>query len=193
MAFDWPSAFEPETVAWQIQKSAVGFRSPMAGSLESVEFPGQFWKVSLTLPPKTMAEAGRSSAFFARLTGGAETVNVPYWPRRVPQGTMRGSPTVNTTTVRGDLTLLINTTGTLIAGDAFSVGGQLFVVFEDCAAVAGVLTVKLVNRVRAVYSSGAAVVWDRPTAKCNMPSGIFAANYMTNIMAGLPIDLEEVP
>lgn len=192
MAFDWPAVLEPQDVAWIIQKAVISFRSQMSGSQESIEFPGEFWKISVTVPPRPMNTAGVASAFFARVAGGMEQVNVPYWPRRVPIGTMRGSPVLAAGAVRGDLSLQITTTGTLVAGDAFSVGGQLFVCFQDCAPVSGTLTVPLVNRVKATYAIGTAVVWDKPVVKCTIPANSFGASYLTNIMAGLPVDLEEV-
>ena len=85
--YAWPSTLTPQTVAWQIQKAGVRFRRPFAGSVESIEFPGQFWKISVTLPPAKMRNGGEGEAFFARLAGGAERVAVPYWPRLVPRGT----------------------------------------------------------------------------------------------------------
>jgi hypothetical protein len=94
---------------------------------------------------------------------------------------------------RGALSLTITTTGTLKAGDVFAVGGQLFQCFQDCAAVAGVLTVPLVNRIRAATTAGAAVTWDRPTVTCLMPSTSNSRSYAPGRADELLIDLEEVP
>lgn len=186
-------ALTPQSVSWGIQKAAINFRSPFAGSVESVEFPGQFWRISITVPQAKMRNGGQGEAFFSRLAGGAERVRVPYWPRLVPRGTMRGAPTLSAGAVRGDLQLLIVTAGTLAAGDMFGCGGQLFQAFQDCAAVAGVLTVPLVNRVRATIASGAAVTWDRPTVTCCAPSLSSSRIYDPGAAGPLAVDLEEIP
>jgi hypothetical protein len=194
--FNWPATLTPQSVAWGIQKSGVSFRSPMGGSLESIEFPGQFWKASVTLAAAKLRNGGEGEAFFSRLAGGSERVLVPYWPRLVPRGTTRGTPNLHAAAARGDLVLVLNTTGstdTLKAGDMIGAGGQLFQVFQDCAAVAGVLTVPLVNRVRAVIASAAAVTWNAPTFVGLMPATSNLRGYEPGVATTLPIELEEVP
>lgn len=194
--FDWPASLTPQTVSWTLQKASVAFRSPFAGSVESIEFPGQFWKISITLPTRKMVYGGEGEAFFARLAGGAERVLVPYWPRRQPAGTMRGSPGLNAAVARGDLTMQIATTSaveSLKAGDMFSVGGQMLQAFSDCIGAGGVLNVALVNRVRAAMSLGTAVIWNTPTVLCCVPATMSARGYSPGVAAALAVDLEEVP
>lgn len=194
--FDWPASLTPQSVAWGIQKAAVGFRSPLAGSLESIEFPGQFWRASVTLAAAKLRNGGEGEAFFSRLAGGAERVRVPYWPRLVPRGTLRGAPTLSAGAARGDLQLVLATAGatdTLKAGDMIGVGGQLFQVFQDCVAVASVLTVPLVNRVRATIASASAVTWNSPTFIGCVPSNSSSRSYEPGVANTLPVDLEEVP
>ena len=193
MTFSWPTNFRPETAAWQIQKSVAGFRSPMGGSYESIEYPGQYWKVSATFPPRMMRDAGAITAFFMRLAGGSETVYVPSWPRLIRQGTISGAPVVQVQAQRGDLQIQIWTDGTLAAGDMFSILGQTFITLSDCVPIANILSVPLVNRVRRTLAPGSAVIWDIPMTKCVLPSNSFGASYLTNIMSGLPVDLEEAP
>ena len=193
MPFAWPTHLRVETVSWGIKKAGVQFRSAYTGSVEAIEFPGQIWRVSVTLPPRQMYDAGAASAFFMRMAGGMETVLVPYWPRRSMLGTMQGSPTVASNVLRGALVIPISTAGTVKAGDAFSVNGQLLIAFDDASSVSGVCTVPLVNRVRANVAAGTAVVWSQPTMKCNMPEMTHDVNYMSMIMSGFPVNMEEVP
>lgn len=190
--FDLPSSLKPTTMEWGSIKAGVQFRSPFNGNVESVEFPGERWRASLTFNLGTPALAGQAEAFFARLAGGSERVRLRHFLRPVPVGTMRGLPTLNAAAARGDLQLLINTTGTLRAGDFFKVGTQLFQCFADCTPVANVLTVPLVQRVRAALSSGAAVTWDRPTALFICPAMSFAAGYSPGQVAPMAVDFEEV-
>jgi hypothetical protein len=190
--FDYPDALMPQRMEWGSIKAGVQFRSPFNGGIESVEFPGERWRVSLTLPAMKPRNAGQAEAFFARVAGGSERVRLRHFLRPAPVGTMRGTPTLSAAAARGDLQLSISTTGTLRAGDFFKVGGQLFQAFADCAPVASVLTVTLVQRVRAALSSGAAVAWDRPTALFVCPANTFATGYSPGQAAPVSVDFEEV-
>lgn len=189
--FAWPAGLLPQTVSWGIQKSATQSRSPMAGSVESIEFPGQFWRCSITLPERSIANGGAASAFFERIAGGAERVLVPYWPRLLPSGTMRASPTLSAPAVRGELSLSISTSGSLLAGDMIGVGAQVFRVLADSFASGGVLVVPLVNRVRGPIAAGQPVIWNSPTGLFLMPSQSFAAVYSPRRQSGVAVDLEE--
>ena len=191
-AYNWPANLTPQTVSWGIQKAAIQSRSPMAGSVESIEFPGQFWKCSLTLPERKIVPGSAAASFFERLAGGAECVLVPYWPRLVPLGSMRGSPVTVAIATRGDLLLQVGTPGSLMAGDMIGCGGQLFRVFADCTSTGAVLTVPLVNRVRATIATGSVVVWASPTAQCCMPASSFNSVFAPGRQQGIAVDLEEV-
>lgn len=191
MAFNWPSEFTPQLVSWGIQKAGIGFRSPMAGTLESIEFPGAFWKVSVTLPDLSMDDGASAQAFFSRLAGGAERVLVPYWMRPEPLGTMRGAPQVYTTVARGVTTIQLIASGTLKRGDMLGIDGTLFQVFTDCAAVGGIITVPTVNRARRAINAGATVVWATPTMSALVPSQSSLANFEPGRGLPLAVDLEE--
>ena len=192
--FAWPDSLAPSMVSWIIQKSGVQFRSPFAGSVEAIEFPGQFWRVSVTLAPSKTRNSGEAEAFLARIAGGAERVLVPYWPRLQPRGTLRGSPALTVAAVRGDLSLSIGAAAgvTLRAGDMIGCGTQLFQCFQDCASDGTTLTVPLVNRVRGALAIGAAVVWSRPTVTCCLPSPSSSRSYEPGAAGSLAADLEEV-
>lgn len=194
MAFAWPSSLTPQKVSWALQKSGVQFRSPIGGRVEAIEFPGAFWKASITLPDMPLDEASYAEAFFSRVAGGVERVLVPYWLRLVPAGTLRGFPTLSVAAMQGALSVSIIGSGTLKGGDMIGVGGELLQVFDDCASVSGIITVPLVNRVRSVsLAAGSAVAWDAPTASMLVPSLSNTANYAPGIMSGMAIDLEEGP
>lgn len=191
--YAWPDSLTPASASWGIQKAGVQFRSPFAGSVEAVEFPGQYWRVSVTLPQAKLRNGGEAEAFFARLAGGVERVLVPYWPRQQPRGTLRGSQAVSVAAARGDLTLSISAAAgmTLRAGDMIGVGAQLFQCFQDCVSN-GTLTVPLVNRVRGFIAVGTVVVWDRPTVTCCLPASSSARGYDPGAAGAMGCDLEEV-
>ena len=193
--FNYPSSLVPQTASWGIQKAGVGFRSPMAGSLETISFPGEFWKVAITLPPGKLANGGEAEAFFARLAGGVDRVLVPYWMRQVPRGTMRGTPTLAIDAPRGSLSLTLTTTAfaTLLAGDMIGLGGQLFQVFVNCTAGGTQLVVPLVNRVRTGIVAGSPVTWQSPTVRCLVPANFSQRSYEPAVASVMPVDLEEAP
>lgn len=193
--FDYPDSLYPQSMEWGSTKSGVQYRSPLSAWTESVIFPGEFWRVSLTLPPAESRGrvAGLAEAFFGRLSGGVDRVRVGHFMRPVPLGTMRGTPTVASSASRGAQTIALTATGTLLAGDFFKVGGQLLRCSADCESVSGTLTVPLVQRLRASVAAGAAVTWDRPTALFVYPAMSFAAGFGRGVAAPISVDLEEVP
>ena len=190
--FDHPAALLPENMEWGSVKRSIQSRSPITGAIESIEFPAERWQLSVTYPPRTVAEAGLAESFFSRVVGGVERIRIYNFRRPVPVGTMRGSPTLAASIARGDLSLQINTTGTLEAGDFFKIGNQLFQALFDASPVGGVVTVQLVQRVRAATASGAAVVWDRPTALFVLPATSNRVSYSDGIMNRFTQDYDEV-
>lgn len=142
--------------------------SPFGGSEQVVDMLNDRWMMSLELPLRKHADARALSAFLHSLRGMANTVNLWHFAQREPRGTARGSQTLSASVAQGASSLPITgispATGTYLAGDLVGVGGLLFEVAADVAAVAGAATVTLTNRVRVAQSSAAVVTWDKPTA-----------------------------
>jgi len=81
----------------------------------------------------------------------------------------------------------------LVAGDLFSVGGQLFQVAADAVmADAGTITVDVLNRARASIASGAAVTWDRPTTEFIVPALSARFAHVPVVLEGGEFDFLEV-
>ena len=173
MATAWPDSLYPAGLEWRLMKAGTQFRSPFTGSLQAIDFVGEYWSVRMQFK----GEGARRpfspllDSWLGYLAGGVNQTDVYHWARPIPIGTMRGSPTVQTTTARGQSQLLITTTTgwTLLAGDLIKAGTQVFMVRQDCTASASLLTVPLVNRIRGVINSGSAVTWDRPKLTVVMP------------------------
>jgi len=191
--YDYPVALKPETMEWGTTKAGVQFRSPFDGSIEAVGFPGDFWTLSIGYPPQFDRDSGALSAFWEHMAGGINKVRVPHFLRPVPQGSMRGTPTLAAAASRGDSTLQITTTGGLKAGDFIGVGNQLCRALFDCDPVGGTLTVTLVNRIRAAVSSGSPVTWDHPTATFIYPSKTCSTSFSEGVSGRSMIDLVESP
>lgn len=209
----WPLDLPPQLMTWGIVKAGVTSRSPYAGNVEAVTFPGWYWHISVTLKPRRSKDlsAGNAEAFFEGLVGADNAVMVFHWLRPVPRGTLRGTPVVAANTARGAQTIPISGNGSLLAGDLFKVGG---VVYKCLASVFPVNTVQaeayaadyaanytggtistmlvpLVSRVRNALTVGQPVEWDRPTVRCIMTSMSHDSAYQPGSMIGSSVDLEE--
>lgn len=163
----WPYNLTPSGVEWRLHKAGVQFRSLFTGSSQAVGFLGEYWEIHVSLrgEGRLQKRSGDLEALLMHLAGGVNTVDVFHWQRPFPRGTLRGSPTLQNATVRGDSQLVINCAAgsNLRAGDLIGAGTQLFMVRSDCVAVSTTITVPVVNRVRGVIGEDSSVVWNRPT------------------------------
>lgn len=192
---DWPDWLIPTDCRINWVKAGVQFRNPYSGKLEGLEFSSGRWVLSLTLTERALRDAGRVEAYLFDLAGGSNRTRAWHFRTKgVPRGTMRGAPTLHAAAVRGDKVITIDTEpgATLAHGDMIGCTQQLFQSAADCVADgSGVMTVPLVNRVRASMALGAAISWSRPTAQFVLPSfgGIVARPGKVD---GASVDLEEV-
>lgn len=191
----WPTSLIPQTVGVSLRKAGLQFRSPFNGTTQAIDFVAERWVLSLTMPPKRRSTSGQVEALLFSLAGGIERVRCWHFVRPVPLGTMRGTPTMTSQAVRGDASLAITSLSgyTLKAGDMIGAGGQLFMVGADCVTNgSNLITVPIINRVRATIAGGASVTWDAPTADFIMPAMQPAVAYRPAILDGVPFDLEEI-
>ena len=192
--YDWPDTLIPQVASLTLRKLSAQFASPFNGTAQSISFVGERWILSVSLPPKINANAGAAEAFWMRLAGGVDRVRGWHFATKgVPRGTLRGSPTLQTTVARGASSITLTTTAgaTLKAGDMIGMSGHLFMVADDCAESGGVIVVPLVNRVRYTISAGAAAVWSRPTAEFILPGDATSVR-RPGYQEGMAVDLVEV-
>lgn len=168
-----PARFCPNSFSLRMQTNQLAFASPYGGSEQVIDKGNDRWVLSLSLPNRTFAQAAAIEAFIGALRGMTNTVALYHWVRKVPRGTMRGSP-VSWATSAGSDTINITTgnpAATLLAGDMIGVGGLLLQVAEDCTADGvGILQAKLVNRLRYAVAIDTPVIWDKPTAPFRLAS-----------------------
>lgn len=142
--------------------------SPFGGSEQAVDLLNDRWMASMDFDQQDYATAATIEAFINAMRGQTNTVALYHFARPVPRGTLRGSLTLNAAAAQGASSIVITggapSTGTLLQGDMLGVGGLLLQVQNDCVAVAGVITVPIINRLRTALSSGAVVTWNMPTA-----------------------------
>lgn len=122
----------------------------------------------------TQRAAGQLDSFLLSLDGMINQVAMYDVKYRQPLGTMRGSMVLDAALDVGDTTIVINTDSgqagrTLLAGDRLQLGSgderQVIVVHADAVANgSGQITITTSLAVRWAQTSGAAVVWDKPSA-----------------------------
>lgn len=159
-----PAAFKPRTCLFTQSTNQRVSASPFGGSEQAVDMLNDRWLVSIQTAGLNRASALSLEVFIAALRGQTDTVALYHFARPYVAGTIAGAKTLSAGAAQGAASISITATGTLVAGDMLGVGGLLLMVARDCAAVAGVITVPLTNRLRKALSSGSAVATTQPTA-----------------------------
>ncbi len=120
---DWPEALIPQTSQLALRKSGQQFSSPFNGTTQALEFIADRWVLSVSLAQIAARNPRGVGSFCNRLAGGVERVR--GWNfghnRGVPRGTLRGSPTLSTGVVRGDVALPV--TGAAAGTNMLTSGG----------------------------------------------------------------------
>lgn len=167
LGYPWPdeipgaTEFEPELVA-----NVRGNASTFDGSVQTIETPGARWRISCRWSYlKAGAEANAMMTLVALMRGGAAKIEVPWFWRRIPQGTLRGAPTVNASGTAGKVLALANCTigATLEPGDMLGLEtGQVVMVEESVTALTTSMLVRVSVPIRTVPPNGSLVTWDDP-------------------------------
>jgi hypothetical protein len=93
--YDWPESLVPRDFSAGIEANQLTPTSPFTKSVSVIDFLGERWRFSMSLPPALRDDAGVRAALFAKLRGKANKVNLWNMARPVPIGTMRGTPALN--------------------------------------------------------------------------------------------------
>lgn len=168
---DAPAWLRAAAMEWVLERATTQNTSDLTKATQVVDQMSWAWRVTVTLPMTTNVRgeaAGRFEALVNLLAGGANTIRLHHMVRPQPLGTLRGTPTLAAAAAQfaAQLQLQAVAGATLRMGDMVGVGGQLLQVADDCQADgSGLISVPLVTRVRRPLAAGAAVVWDKPTAR----------------------------
>lgn len=189
-----PTTFKPRACTLVQSVTQRVSASPFGGSEQAIDLLNDRWLCNVELPPSTQAAAAALEAFTGAMRGQTNTVQLWHFARPKPQGTVRGTLTLNASAAQGAASIVLTgcspSNGTLLAGDMLGVGGLLLMVASDCTASAGVITVPITNRLRTAQSSGAAVTWDKPKATFRMLSAS-GVQYTPGIAQGVSFDFGE--
>gem|GEM_PF-682160 len=134
------------------------------------------WQVSLrSVDAFSLVDAGVYEAMLLQLRGGVNHLALYDFIRSAPQGSMRGTLTLNGAHSAGATSVSVTggvgqASTTLRAGDWLQIGtglgtSQLVKVMADATANgSGVIALTVEPPLRTAFSSGAAVTWDKPLA-----------------------------
>ena len=195
--FAWPG-WQPSAFEMRVIPNGVTFTSVYSKTTQAIDFLGERWAVKLDLAPGIdNIQGAAQEAFFDRLRGPVNLISMWNLRRPVPNGSIRGSPTLSGSIAQLANTMNIYSTAyaTLRAGDQLGISGQLVRVMADIVAdVSGLFTgVEFLPRIRASagVSSGAAISWSMPTASFMLKADGVPTIFRPGAFDGASIDLIE--
>lgn len=167
----WPSELCPITFSLKLNADLRINQSPFGGSETVTDMGDDTWSVVMEVDSRSGVQAGKLEGYVNYLQGGEHTVELSHFARPKPNGTLQVSTGLTSAAAKGASTINIGGVSgkTLLAGDMLGVDGLLLQVSEDCVAnLSGILTVKLVNRLRRSLPVNLPVNLQSPTAKFRM-------------------------
>lgn len=177
---NWPGGrdWAPARFRMRVVPNERMFAGYYSGQTQAVDLLGERWECQLDLPARRGRRLGAQREVFLEKLRMANTLLLWNLKRPVPEGTMRGSPTLRTSAAQLASTINIQTTAgaTLLEGDLIGYGGQVSRVMANATANgSGQMDgVQVWPRVRTALSGGIAVTWDRPTIEFRLaePGGV---------------------
>jgi hypothetical protein len=166
------------------------------GAITTYGLPGARWMAAVGFENELeQMQRPRLEALIVSLEGGANRLQMHHHGRPIPNGTMRGAPTLNANAVAGAKQVqLANVNGTLNRGDLIGILGQLLYVVADATPSGGVMTVEIRPALRVAASIGTAVVWNKPAINW-IPRTAIAGPFpyrQSQVRPGFSIELVEV-
>lgn len=167
--YSWlASAPLPGSVVLRQFHNNIDFTSPLSGFTQTASLPGARWGWSMEWTHELAGRRAVLEGLLTRLSGREHRLTLWDFKRPRPRGTINTSGVTASAAVQFASTVTLNGCGantTLLAGDWFSVGGQLLMCVVDATANgSGVMSVEFRHPLRAAVSGGAAVTLVQPTA-----------------------------
>jgi len=167
------------------------------GSVDVYGLPGARWAVTLGFDSDVeRRQRPQLEALLMSLGGGRNQLSMPAnLGRPVPNGDLRGAPTLQSAVVAGNVSVaLTNCNGGLRAGDMIGIVDQVVMVEADVEPSGGNMTVTFNPPLRTSRGSGTPIVWNRPTILW-IPRSSIAGPFPYRpggVRPGLPIELVEI-
>ncbi len=192
----WPSltVAGPGSLDWSLVPNTITFESPLSGSMQTVEFPGARWKVSMSMDNLQEADTALLQAMLVQLRGRAGRLALHNFARPTPRGTIAGTPLVMGASQTGN-TLIIDgcTVGTTLkAGDFIGVNGELKMVVADATANgSGQMTLTIEPPLRSSPADNAAITTTRPTATFMLAQDETKWSSRPGVLTSFPLEFVE--
>ena len=151
----------PTSSTWELVSNTATFRSPLSGTIQTLDRGGEAWRVRMVFRNLTGDEKAVLKAFLVKLNGQQHRFTV-HDHSNVQRGSFGGTPLVNGADQTGS-SLLIDGCSTGItnwirAGDMFSVNGELKMAVADANSDgSGEVTLTFVPRLREAPADGASI------------------------------------
>lgn len=161
---DWPRELTPQSSDFGVAYNNMAFTSIFSNAQQVVSFPGDYWQLSMTLPPLGRDKERILAATLGKLRGMVNTFR--FRDRRFMNATSMGSPVVNGNGQTG-INLATSSwpasTTVLRAGDYVTVADQLFQMTADVISnSSGNAVLPLNMMIRESPVSGAVVNYNDP-------------------------------
>lgn len=175
--------------------------SPLNGATQTVEMPGDRMVFTLIYGPHHSSDMPRLRAFWNRFRGQAHILRLWNLAQPVPNGTLRGTPTVFAAVLAGASNIAITgaTGSTLQIGDWVGIrmeNSELQTVEVVTTAGTGTISIGFNPPLRRNVAAGAEVIWDHPWIDCLLsappviPHGPGSANQL-GISDGFTVEAVE--
>lgn len=161
--FNWPTGIKVGPVDYAVEFD-VQLTIVRSGKIFTYGLPGARWTCTVRYENDAMIRPA-IEAMLINLEGGAHRLSFGHFGRPIPNGTLRGNPTLGAAVVAGATSItIVNANGGLKAGDIIGLPGQFVMVMADINPVATNLNnVQVKPAIRAAHNSGSAITWNRPT------------------------------
>lgn len=161
---NWPATMQTGAVAYGIEYD-VQITVARDGRIRTYGLPGARWTALINFEPEVETmQRPAIEALVVSLQGGANRLVMQHLGRPVPNGTMRGTPTLQNSIAAGAVSAnLTGVNGTLKKGDLIGFVNQVVMITADTSPSSGNMTVAFSPPVRAAYNAGQAIVWNKPT------------------------------
>lgn len=163
---DWPAELTPQSSDFGVAYNDMAFTSVFSNAQQIVSFPGDYWQLSMTLPPLGRDKERQLAVTLGKLRGRSNWFRFRDKRYRHPGG--MGNPIIdgsNQTGLRLQTRLWAASQKVLSAGDYITVADQMFQVTEDVTSDAsGNALIPLNMWIRVSPTSGAKVEYREPYA-----------------------------
>jgi len=197
-----PAGLKIRRVEWGQRRYDLDFNGGDTGVSQVRILAPSRWYAAIVCPDYlTSAEAAVWRDLILRLQGRVNQLAVWDMANPLPRGTMRGTPTLNSSAAAGATTLSINggvgqAGTTLLTGDWIGVGSgstrQLVAAAADATANGtGVISVTISQPMRVAQAGGATVTLDRPTCLMRQTGSDSTWSFERQTRTGHTLDLLE--